>query len=414
MNTEIMEAITQIAKDKKIEKEVLRDILENIFIAMIQKKYGSSDNFDVIVNIDKGDIEIYQEKKVVDLVENPVCEIDLFSAKKIDPDVDVGEEVVEVIDPSAFGRRLIVSAKQNLNQKIRDFERENIMEEYQHRIGEIIIGDIHQINKRGIFINQEKTEVFLPREEQIHNEKLRRGETVRCLIKEVRNQGKGPEIIVSRADKQFLIRLFELEVPEIYDGIVEIKAVSREAGDRSKIAVESIDRRIDAVGACVGMKGVRIQAVVRELNNEKIDIVNYSSEPEIYISRALAPAKPIKIIVNQDDRMAVAIIEDEQMSLAIGKGGQNLRLASDLTGFQIEPVRASEYYVESSKTAKLIDDITELPLALKKKLKEADVLDISEIKELGIEGLLNISGIGQKSAEKIWSVVEEILSEDEE
>jgi N utilization substance protein A len=409
-----MEAITQIAKDKKIEKEVLRDILENIFIAMIQKKYGTSDNFDVIVNIDKGDIEIYQEKKVVKFVDNPVCEIDLPAAKKIDPDVDIGEEVVEVIDPGEFGRRLIVSAKQNLNQKIRDFERENITEEYQNRIGEIIIGDIHQINKRGIFINQEKTEVFLPREEQIHNEKLRRGETVRCLIKEVRNQGRGPEIIVSRADKQFLIRLFELEVPEIYDGIVEIKGVAREAGERSKIAVESIDKRIDAVGACVGMKGVRIQAVVRELNNEKIDIVNFSSEPEIFISRALAPAKPFKIIVNHEDKMAVAIVEDELMSLAIGKGGQNLRLASDLTGYQIEPVRASEYYVESNKTAKLVEEIDEMPTLLKKKLKDADVLDVQEVQELGLDGLLSISGIGQKSAEKILEVVKKYLPDDGE
>lgn len=414
MNSEIMEAITQIAKDKKIEKEVLRDILENIFISMIQKKYGTSDNFDVIVNIDKGDIEIYQEKVVVEDVQNPVGEIDLDSARKIDHDVEIGEEVVEIIDPIAFGRRLIITAKQNLNQKIRDFERENILEEYQNRIGEIIIGDIHQMNKRGIYINQEKTEVFLPREEQIYNEKLRRGETVRCLIKEVRNQGRGPEIIVSRSDKQFLIRLFELEVPEIYDGIVEIKAVAREAGDRSKIAVESIDRRIDAVGACVGMKGVRIQAVVRELNNEKIDIINYSSEPEIFISRALAPAKPIKVIVNHDENMAVAIIDDEQMSLAIGKGGQNLRLASDLTGYQIEPVRVSEYDVESSKTAKLIEEIEEMPAALKKKLHEANLLDVAEVQEIGLKGLLEVPGIGQKTAEKIMKIIEEYLPVEED
>jgi len=413
MNSEIMEAITQLAKDKRIEKEYLRDMLENIFISMIQKKYGTSDNFDVIVNIDKGDIEIYQEKTVVEEVEDPVTEIDLESARRMDPDAEIGEEVVEVIDPATFGRRLIISAKQNLNQKIRDFERENIIEEYENRIGEIIIGDIHQIQKRGIYINQDKTEVFLPREEQIQSERLRRGQTVRCLIKEVRNQGKGPEIIVSRADKQFLMRLFELEVPEIYDGIVEIKAVAREAGERSKIAVESIDRRVDAVGACVGMKGVRIQAIVRELNNEKIDIINYSSEPEIFITRAMAPVKPVKVIVNSEEKMAVAIIEDEKMSLAIGRGGQNLRLASELTGYQIEPIRESEYYAEGEEEESIaVEDIQEMPEKLKNKLLDADVLNVSEILELGRDGLLEISGIGPKTADKILEIVQKYSSEE--
>ncbi|MGD9487930.1 MAG: transcription termination factor NusA [Calditrichaceae bacterium] len=411
MNSEIMEAITQIAKDKKIEKEHLRDMLENIFIQLIQKRYGVSDNFDVIVNIDKGDIEIYQEKTVVEEVEDPVSQIDLESARKIDPDAEIGEDIVEVIDPISFGRRLIVTAKQNLNQKIRDFERDNILGEYKNRIGEIIIGDIHQMQKRGIYINVDKTEVYLPREEQIYNERLRRGDTMRCIIKEVRNQGRGPEIIVSRADKNFLVRLFELEVPEIYDGIVEIKRVARDAGDRSKIAVESIDRRIDPVGACVGMKGVRIQAIVKELNNEKIDIINFSTEPEIFISRALAPAKPVKIIVNRDDNMAVAVIPDDQMSLAIGKGGQNLRLASEITGYQIEPIRESEYKTESSQTYTAIEDVTELPEALKNKLLDADVLDVYEVSELGEEGLKKISGIGPKSVEKILEIIQKYLPE---
>ncbi len=411
MNSEIMEAITQIAKDKKIEKEHLRDMLENIFIQLIQKRYGVSDNFDVIVNIDKGDIEIYQEKTVVEEVEDPVSQIDLESARKIDPDAEIGEDIVEVIDPISFGRRLIVTAKQNLNQKIRDFERDNILGEYKNRIGEIIIGDIHQMQKRGIYINVDKTEVYLPREEQIYNERLRRGDTMRCIIKEVRNQGRGPEIIVSRADKNFLVRLFELEVPEIYDGIVEIKRVARDAGDRSKIAVESIDRRIDPVGACVGMKGVRIQAIVKELNNEKIDIISFSTEPEIFISRALAPAKPVKIIVNRDDNMSVAVIPDDQMSLAIGKGGQNLRLASEITGYQIEPIRESEYKTESSQTYTAIEDVTELPEALKNKLLDADVLDVYEVSELGEEGLKKISGIGPKSVEKILEIIQKYLPE---
>ncbi len=417
MNAEIIEAITQIAKDKRIDKDNLRDILEGIFLNMIQKKFGTTENFDVIVNIDKGDIEVYQEKTVVEKVEDPVTQIDLESAKKIDPDAEIGEEIVEVIDPKMFGRRLIASAKQNLAQKIRDFERESVIEEYKNRIGEIIIGDIHQINNRGIYINQDKTEVFLPRSEKIPTEILRRGQTVRCIIKEVREdkKGHGPEIIVSRADKQFLMRLFELEVPEIYDGIVEIKAVARDPGERAKIAVESIDRRIDAVGACVGMKGVRIQAIVRELNNEKIDIINYSSEPEIFISRALTPAKPIKVIVNEDEKMAVAILRDDEISLAIGKGGQNLRLASELTGYQIEPLRESEYEKETQgPEVTSVEDIMELSEGIKRRLIDADILYAHEILEKGKDELIKINGIGEKSADKILEIAKQYVEENDE
>ncbi|WP_456407602.1 transcription termination factor NusA [Caldithrix abyssi] len=418
MNVEIMEAITQIAKDKRIDKDHLRDILESIFLGMIEKRFGTTENFDVIVNIDKGDIEIYQEKTVVEEVTDPVSEIDLESARKIDPDVEIGEEIVEVIDPQLFGRRLIASAKQNLAQKIRDFEREHVIEEYKNRIGEIIIGDIHQINSRGIYINQDKTEVFLPRSEKIPSEILRRGQTVRCLIKEViedQKKGRGPEIIVSRADKRFLIRLFELEVPEIYDGIVEIKAVARDPGERAKIAVESIDRRIDAVGACVGMKGVRIQAVVRELNGEKIDIINYSSEPEIFISRALTPAKPIKVVVNEDEKMAVAVIRDDEISLAIGKGGQNLKLASELTGYQIEPLRESEYEKETTVDENVsVEDLHGIPEGIKRKLIDADILYAHEILEQGKENLVKISGIGEKSAEKIIQIAKQYVETTDE
>jgi transcription termination/antitermination protein NusA len=417
MNIDIMEAITQIAKDKKIEKENLRDMLENIFIGMIQKRYGTSDNFDVIVNIDKGDIEIYQEKTVVENVEDSVSEITLEDALKIDEDAEMGEEIVEVIDPVLFGRRLIVAAKQNLNQRIRDFEKENLIEEYENRIGEIIIGDIHQIHKRGMYVNVDKTEVFLPRDEQIYNERLRRGNTIRCLIKEVRNTGRGPEIIVSRSDEQFLIRLFELEVPEIYDGIVDIKKVAREAGERSKISVESIDRRIDPVGACVGMKGVRIQSIVKELNNEKIDIISYSSEPEIFIMRAMTPAKPVKIIVNKEERMAVAVIPDDMMALAIGRNGVNLRMASLLTDYQIEPIKESEYDSESSidYASTAIEDVEELANSVKLKLVDAGLKNISDLAEKGVDGLKEIDGIGPKTVDKIWEVVQKYLdTEDEE
>ncbi len=414
MNSEIIEAITQIAREKRIDKDNLRDMLENVFTQMIVKKYGTADNFDVIVNIDKGDIEIYQEKTIVEVVEDPVQEIDLQSARLIDPDAEIGEDFVEVVNPEAFGRRLIVTAKQNFNQKIRDFEREHILEEYQNRIGEIIIGDIRQVSKRGLFINVDKTEVLLPKSEQIQNERLRRGDTLRAIVKEVRNDTRGSEIIVSRADKKFLIRLFELEVPEIYDGIVEIKNVARDAGERSKIAVESIDRRVDAVGACVGMKGVRIQAIVRELNNEKIDIINFSSEPAIFVSRALTPVKPVKIIVNDDDKLAVAIVADEDMALAIGRSGQNLRLASALTGYQIEPVKESEYEEQVDESYMSIEEIGGLSDALVKKLSDGDVRSKREILKLGVDGLVGVPGIGAKTAERILEIVSKSSNEDNE
>jgi N utilization substance protein A len=414
MNSEIIEAITQIAREKRIDKDNLRDMLESIFTQMVVKKYGTSDNFDVIVNIDKGDIEIYQEKMIVDTVEDPVLEIDLETAKKTDPDAEIGEDFVEVINPESFGRRLIVTAKQSLNQKIRDFEREHILEEYENRIGEIIIGDIRQVSKRGLFINVDKTEVFLPKVEQIQNERLRRGDTLRAIVKEIRNDTKGSEIIVSRADKKFLIRLFELEVPEIYDGIVEIKNVARDPGERSKIAVESIDRRVDAVGACVGMKGVRIQAIVRELNNEKIDIVNYSFEPAIFISRTLTPVKPVKIIVNEDEKLAVAIVSDEDMALAIGKNGQNLRLASQLSGYQIEPVKESEYEAQVDEGYVALEEIDELSTALMKKLQEADIHSKQEVIKIGVDGLVEVPGIGKKTAEKIVDIVKKAEPKGEE
>jgi N utilization substance protein A len=234
---------------------------------------------------------------------------------------------------------------------------------------------------------------------------LRRGDTLRAIVKEVRTDTRGSEIIVSRADKKFLIRLFELEVPEIYDGIVEIKNVARDPGERSKIAVESIDRRVDAVGACVGMKGVRIQAIVRELNNEKIDIVNYSFDAAIFVGRALTPVKPVKIIVNEEEKIAVAIVADEDMALSIGKSGQNLRLASELTGYQIEPVKQSEYEAQVDEGYMTLEEIENLSSTLMEKLQKAEIRSKQDIINLGVNGLMDVPGIGKKTAEKILDIV---------
>lgn len=411
MKSEIAEAFTQIVKEKNIDKEILTRIIENIILSMIKKKYGTTENFDIFVHLDKGEIEIYQNKTIVEHVEDENLEINLETALKVEPDLEIGDEFVEIVNPASFGRRLIISAKQNLNQKIRDLEKESIFDEYKNRIGEIIMGDIRQINRDEICLNVDRAEVILPKREQIQNERYRRGENIRTVIKEVVRTNRGPEIVVSRADPIFLLRLFELEVPEIYDGIIEVKAIAREPGERTKIAVYSNDKRIDAVGACVGMKGIRIQSIVKELNNEKIDIINWNAEPEIFIARALSPSKSSKVIVDAEDRKALVVLPNDQISLAIGRGGQNRRLASKLTKYEIETVKESDYMKmqqekEEEKKEPEIYEIKGLSEAIVKKLLNAGLESTSDIIKSGKKGLIEIPGIGEKTAQKILGIVE--------
>ncbi|MBN2410318.1 transcription termination factor NusA [candidate division KSB1 bacterium] len=414
MKSEIVTAFGALIKEKNVEKEVLTKIMEEIFLSMIKKKFGTSDNFDVFVNMEKGEIEIYQSKTIVEQVTDEVTEIDLETAQKAEPDLELGDEFLEIIDPSTFGRRLIISAKQNLNQRIKEVEKELIYDEFKNRVGEVLSGEIRQLNRDEIFLIAENTEVILPKSEQIPNEKYRRGESIRAVIKAVNKSSRGPEIIVSRADAMFLTRLFELEVPEIYEGIIEIKAINREAGERTKIAVYSNDKRIDAVGACVGMKGMRIQAIVKELNNEKIDIINWSSEPEIFITRALSPAKPKRIIIDEEGHKVIAVLSDEQISLAIGKGGQNRRLASKITGYDIQTVREEEYkdIIESESGLDLpLSEAEGISGKLKNTLLLGGFETIRDVVEADIEELVELPGIGQKTAEKIKESLE--ISTDE-
>jgi N utilization substance protein A len=418
MRSEIVEAVNMIAREKRIDKEEIRDILEDIFMTLIKRKYGDVDNFDVIVNMDRGDVEIYVEKQVVEEAQDDFTQISVKDAKKIDPDIEAGEDYVELVDPEQFGRRLINIAKQTLLQRIREYEKRKIFEEYNSRIGEIIIGDVHQITRAGYFLLVDRTEMFMPRSESIPREELRRGDSVRALIKKVvepdraeeeedddkprrRRQRTGPEIIVSRADNRFMIRLFEIEVPEIFDGIVEIRKISRKPGERAKIAVESMDKRIDPVGACVGMRGVRIQSVVRELNGEKIDVIAFSSEPEIFITRALTPARPVRVILNHEEKLAVGIIPDKDMGLALGRGEGNRELAQQITGWSIELIKESEYYQKSMEEEVDLEEIPGLTPSVVSKLRDADINNAEELKNLGLQGLLEIPGIGQKTAQKI-------------
>jgi len=413
MNVNIVEAVTQIAKERNIAREVLSEILENIFLSMIKRKFGTTDNFDIFVNMDKGEVEIYQMKTIVEEVTDEVSEIRLDKAQEIEPDLELGDEFIIIIDPSTFGRRLITSAKQSLNQKIREAEKEVLFSEFKDRIGEIIVGDVRQLSRDEVLISVEHMEVSLSKSEQIYNERYHRGDTIRAVIKEVSQTNRGPEVIVSRTDQQFLIRLFEIEVPEIYDGIIEVKKVARFPGDRAKVAVFSNDKRIDAVGACVGLKGVRIQSIVKELNNEKIDVINWSSEPEIFISRALSPAKPMKVIVDHDEKLATAIISDDQISLAIGKGGQNRQLASMLTDFEITTIKESDWEQAESKDEKLLlSEVPELSKLMREKLIAAGYETAEEVLDTGRQSLLDLKGFGEKTVDKVFEILNSYYEEE--
>jgi N utilization substance protein A len=406
INREIIEAFSQIAREKNVDRSELGDIIEKVFLTLIEKKYESTENFDVIVNMDKGEIEIYHQMTIVDKPTGSVHEISLEEARKTEPDLQVGDPFIEVIDPLSFGRRLISHAKQILNQQIVRVEKNQIYEEYAKKIGQIIIGDVHQIRRDAIFIIIGKAELKMPREEQIPNERYRRGENIKAIIKEAIMGASGPEIIVSRADKSFLVKLFENEVPEIYDKTIEIKKVARHAGDRSKVIVESNDRRIDAVGACVGIKGSRIQAIVRELNNEKIDIINNSSESEILITRALSPAKPLELEIDEEKKTALAIFVDDEISVAIGKMGQNIRLASEVTGYSIDAIKKSDYELTESETLYLedIEGITEHNWKL---LYSYGIETAEEFLATHREELLSIKGLGDKTLDKLEQIVSE-------
>ena len=411
INREIIEAFSAVAMEKNIDRRSLAEIIKGLFESMILKKYDTIEGFDVIVNLDKGEIEIYKFMTIVDEESDSEFEIHIDKAREVEPDLKVGDEFIEILDINSFGRRHIATAKQNLSQRIKDAEKEIVLDQYKDRIGEVIIGDIYQERRRDVYITVGKTEVILPEREQIPGERYFRGNSTRAVIKAVESTSRGPEIIVSRSDPEFLIRLFEIEVPEIFDGIVEIKKVSRIAGDRAKIAVISNDKRIDPVGACVGMKGIRIQSIVRELNNEKIDIIPWSDNAAIYIARSLSPAKPIKTEIDEENKKATVIIPDEEYALAIGKNGQNVVLSSDLTGFEIEVLRQSD---EELKTDLLIDEVEGLTPSIIAKLTEAGYERAEDILDAGIEGMKNVKGVGGKTAEKIISAISEYFEEVEE
>ncbi len=407
MNADIVESFAQMVREKGVDKDVLAGIIEEIFGMLVRKKYGEESKYDVVVNMDRGDIEIFLERLIVDNVEDPNSQISIAEVEKRgnEDELEVGDDYVEKLNLESFGRRLIILAKQGLNQRIREIEKDVIYNEYKDLLGEIVVGDIYQIRKNDILVNHNKNELLLPRQEQIPHEHYKKGETIRAIVKEVKKANSGPQIIISRSDNTFLRRLFEIEIPEIYDGIIEIKAISREPGERAKVAVESQDNRIDAVGACVGMKGVRIHAIVRELSNENIDVINYSDDPQVFIQRALAPAKLKKIELDNHNKKAIVTADSDQISLLVGRNGVNIRLAIKLTGYEIEILREEKPFEEYDEDIELIDIKEELGADIYELLINHRYDTALEVLKAGSEKLKEIEGLDEKKVEEILEII---------
>lgn len=372
----LIDTFSEFKEFKNIDREAMMHIIEDVFKAMLAKKYGSDEYFNIIVNIDKGVLEIYHNRTVVEdgNVEDPLSEIEYSEAIKIEPDFEVGEEVSEVVEIKDFGRREILAIRQNLQTKVMEFEKENIFLKYKDKVGEIITAEVYQVWRKEILIvDEDGIELVLPKAEQIPSDNYKKGDTIRAIVKSVENKNGSPVIILSRTSEIFLQRLFEMEVPEVYDGLITIRKIVREPGQRAKIAVESYDDRIDPVGACVGMKGSRIHGIVRELRNENIDVINYTTKADLFITRALSPAKISSIVIDDEKKLAEVYMENDQVSLAIGKGGYNIKLAGKLTGYEIDVYRNTE-------ETEMEDDVD-----LKEFVDEIDEWIIDSLRNMGCD-----------------------------
>lgn len=419
-NSDLVSSFAEIAREKGIDRDSLQLIVEDVFKAMIRKRYGSDDSFEIIFNPDHGDMQILHIREVVQdwAVSDPVTQIEEKDAKLIDEDFEEGDEVAEEIEFRDFGRRAVMTARQTFSQRIRDIEKDNIYEWYTDLVGEVVVGEIYQMRRREILVIHNKVELIMPRNEQIFRDRYRKGDMIRAVIKEViRDNAGNPLIIISRADPLFMERLFELEVPEIDEGIVEIKKIVREPGDRAKVAVISHDDRIDPVGACVGMKGSRIHAVVRELGNENIDVVQWTEDKTDMIKRALSPANPVKVQLNDDltPPRAKVVVKADEVSQAIGRGGINIRLASALSGYEIDVYREISEEEEDVEIQEFSDEIRE---DLLKKLRDIGCDSARAVLELSKDELIRRTGMEDEDAQHVLSVIrtefEEEAQTDEE
>ena len=401
MSQELIQVIDQISKEKGISKEMVIEAVESALVSAAKRKYGAQR---VAVQIDpkRGDISMFAYKKVVPAVLNPDEEITLEDAISHFPEAQMDGEVPFQVEFEGFGRIAAQTARQVIVQKVREAERDVVLREFNEKIGQLVNGIVLRHEKGAYFIDLGKTEAVLPAREQVPRENYRRGDRVRAHVLEVKDTSKGPQVVLSRSHPDFVSKLFEMEVPEIYENIVEIKGVVREAGDRTKIAVASKDSHVDPVGACVGMKGARVQAVVRELRGEKIDIIPWSDDPRIFIAKALSPAVVEKVGVTEEDRAALAVVADAQLSLAIGKKGQNVRLAAKLTGWKIDILSESEYEQERQKER---DEEIEAAIAeeTRKMAEETEAAESMEAAAAAetVTGLTSIEGVGPKTAEQL-------------
>ena len=397
---ELTESFSEFKELKNIDKQTMQHVLEDVFRAMLKKKFNTDDHIDVIVNIDKGDVQIFLNKEIVDdgEVENVNTEIAYSDAIKVEPDFEIGEELTEEFKFGDFGRRNVLSLRQNLISRILELEKDHLYKIYKERIGDIVTGEVYQVWKKEILVlDDEGNELLLPKSEQIPSDYFKKGESLRAVVAKVDMRNSSPVIILSRAAPEFLERLFELEVPEVFDGLITIKNIVREPGERAKVAVESYDDRIDPVGACVGMKGSRIHGIVRELRNENIDVINYTSNPQLFIQRALSPAKITSIEINEEEKRAKVYLKPDQVSLAIGRGGHNIKLGGKLTGYELDVYREGEVDVEDVDLEEFADEI------------DSWILD--ELKAVGCDTAKSVLEIGSAELVKRTDLEEETIAE---
>ena len=358
--TNLIESFSEFKEFKNIDRETMMNVLEDVFRSVMVKQFGTDENVDVIINIDKGDLEIWRNREIVadEEIEDSNLQISYTDAIKIEPDFEIGEEVSEQVFLKDFGRRQVLALRQTLTSRILDLEKKEIFDRYEDRIGEIINGEVYQVWRNEVLIlDGEENELILPKSEAIPSDYFKKGDTIRAVVKSVEMRNHNPLIILSRTAPEFLARLFEQEVPEVFDGLITIKKIVRVPGERAKVAVESYDERIDPVGACVGMKGARIHGIVRELRNENIDVINYTDNIQLFITRSLNPAKVSSILLDEENSKADVYLHPDQVSLAIGRGGFNIRLASMLTGYEIDVYRNIDDADDDVELTEFVDEI---------------------------------------------------------